>query len=52
MAAWMVTLNDPAVMGVPLSTPLVPLRDSPVGSVPVAMLHVIGAVPLAVKVWL
>ena len=52
LAAWTVKLNDPDVVGVPLSVPLVPLSVSPGGTVPVAMLHVMGEVPVAVKVWL
>ena len=48
----MVKPKEPATVGVPLNTPLVVLSVSPVGSVPVAMLQVIGVVPLAVKVWL
>ena len=52
LAACTVKLNEPAVVGVPLNTPLAALRASPAGSVPVAMLQVIGVVPVAVKVWL
>ena len=40
--------NVPAVVGVPLITP--ELNDKPVGNVPLDMLHVMGAVPVAVKV--
>ena len=49
MAAWTVKLNEPAVVGVPLKVPLVALSVRP-GGTPVAMLHVMGAVPVAVKV--
>ena len=52
LAACTVKLNEPAVVGVPLITPVVLLSVRPVGSVPLAMLQVIGVVPLAVKVWL
>ena len=52
LAAWTVKVNDPAAVGVPLNMPLAALSVSPVGSVPVAMLQVIGEVPVAVKVWL
>ena len=52
LAACTVNVNEPAVVGVPLRMPLVPLRARLVGNVPVAMLHVIGVVPVAVKVWL
>ena len=50
LAAWTVKPNDPAVVGVPLKVPLVVLRVRPGGTVPVAMLQVMGEVPLAVKV--
>ena len=49
MAAWTVKPNDPAVVGVPLKMPVVALSVRP-GGTPVAMLHVMGAVPVAVKV--
>ena len=52
LAAWMVKANELAVVGVPLNTPLVALRVRPAGSVPAAMLQVIGVVPVAMKVWL
>ena len=52
LAACTVKLNEPAVVGVPLITPVVLLSVRPVGSVPLAMLQVIGVVPVAVKVWL
>ena len=52
LAAWMPKLNEPAAVGVPLRTPDVALSVRPDGSVPVAMLQVIGVVPAAVKVWL
>ena len=43
-------VSSPA--GVPLISPVVSFRLSPLGSVPLAMLHVMGAVPFAVRVWL
>ena len=52
LAACTVKLNEPAVVGVPLNTPLVALKARPAGKVPEATLHVIGVVPVAVKVWL
>ena len=52
LAAWTVKLNDPEVVGVPLKVPLVVLSVTPGGTVPVAMLHIMGEVPVAVKVWL
>ena len=52
LAACTVKLNEPAAVGVPFRTPVEMLSVRPVGSVPVAMLQVIGVVPLAVKVWL
>ena len=52
LAACTVKLNVPAAVGVPLNTPLVPLRVRPAGSVPVVMLQVMGVVPVAVKVLL
>lgn len=50
MAAWMRKPKVPAVVGVPLNTPLAALSVRPLGTVPVAMLQVIGVVPVAVKV--
>jgi hypothetical protein len=44
-----VKANVPAAVGVPLMTP-VEDKESPASSVPLWMLHVIGAVPLAVRV--
>ena len=47
-----VTVNEnvPAAVGVPLITPVDALSAKPVGNVPLDMLHVMGVVPLAVKV--
>ena len=50
LAACTVKLNEPAVVGVPLNTPLVALSARPGGTVPVAIDQVIGVVPVAVKV--
>ena len=52
LAAWMVKVNAPAVVGVPFNIPLAALRVRPAGKVPEATLQVMGVVPLAVKVWL
>ena len=52
LAACNVNTNEPAAVGVPLSTPLAGLSVRPGGSAPVAIDHVIGVVPLAVNVWL
>jgi hypothetical protein len=49
LAACTVKVNDPAVVGVPDSTPLV-LSVKPVGSEPVALVNVIGVEPDAVNV--
>src|SRR3954452_20116746 len=43
--AVMVKLNVPAVVGVPVMAPELPLRISPVGSAPLEMVNVYGAVP-------
>ena len=43
-------VNVPAAVGVPLIVPVDALSDKPVGNVPLDMLHVMGVVPLAVKV--
>ena len=52
LAACTVKLDELAVVGVPLNTPLVALRVRPAGKVPKATLQVMGVVPLAAKVWL
>ena len=52
LAACATKLKLPAVVGVPERTPVLAFRVRPVGCVPLEMLHVIGAVPLAVKLWL
>ena len=47
-----VTVNEnvPAADGVPLIMPVDALSDKPVGNDPLDTLHVMGVVPLAVKV--
>ena len=47
-AAVTANVNVPAVVGVPLITP--ELNDKPVGNVPLDILKVMGAVPVAVQV--
>ena len=47
-----VKLNVPAVVGVPVIAPLIPFKLKPAGRLPLAILHVIGVVPVAVRVWL
>jgi hypothetical protein len=39
--------NSPASIGVPVIAPVWGLRDKPCGNLPLTILHVIGAVPLA-----
>ena len=51
-AALTVKLNVPSVVGVPEITPVLVSRESPVGKVPLSMLHVMGASPVAWRVWL
>ena len=52
LAAWTTKLTLPAAVGVPLNTPLLALSVRPGGVVPLAMVQLMGVVPLAVKVWL
>jgi hypothetical protein len=40
-----VTVELPAAVGVPLTTPVLALRDKPVGKTPPTKIHVSGAVP-------
>jgi hypothetical protein len=40
------TVELPAAVGVPVTTPVAPLRDKPVGKTPPNKVHVNGAVPL------
>jgi hypothetical protein len=44
-----VNANTPAVLGLPFSKPVDVPSVIPIGSTPVAMLHVIGVVPLAAR---
>ena len=45
-----VKVNVPASVGVPVIVPVAVLRVKPPGKAPTVMLHVIGAVPVAVSV--
>ena len=45
-------LDVPAVTGVPDIIPVFTLRLKPVGRLPLAIAQVIGAVPVAARVWL
>ena len=47
-----VKLNVPAALGVPLITPVAELSTNPPGKTPLSILHVIGCVPVALRVWL
>jgi hypothetical protein len=47
-----VKLAVPAVLGIPEIMPVLASRDKPFGSAPLSRLHVMGAVPVAVNVWL
>ena len=51
LVAAMVNVETPAAVGVPLMTPVADPKESPAGSVPLVTLHVIGAVPVAARVW-
>jgi hypothetical protein len=51
-AAWAVKLEVPTAVGVPEITPVAEFRFKPRGKAPLAIVHVIGAVPLAKSVWL
>ena len=51
LAAVMVNVKTPAAVGVPLMIPVEDPKESPAGSVPLVTLHVIGAVPVAARVW-
>ena len=44
--------NVPIVVGIPVIAPVVSFKFRPVGSVPLAIDHVIGVVPVAVSLWL
>ena len=51
-SALTVKLAVPAVVGVPLISPVVSSSVRPSGRAPPLMLHLMGVVPLAVRVWL
>ena len=51
LAALMVNVDTPAAVGVPLIIPVEDPKESQAGSVPLVTLHVIGAVPVAARVW-
>jgi hypothetical protein len=51
LVAFTVKLNVPAAVGFPEITPA-PLIVKPFGNVPLSSVHVTGAVPVAVRVWL
>ena len=52
LVALTVKVKMPAAVGVPLMMPLEDAKESPAGSAPLVTLHVIGAVPVAARVWL
>ena len=49
LAALILNVNEPVLVGVPLITPVERLSDKPVGNVPLYKLKVMGAVPVAIK---
>jgi len=51
-SALTVKLNVPTAVGVPDINPVVPFNPKPVGRLPTDIDQVIGAVPVAVSVWL
>jgi hypothetical protein len=52
LVALTVKVKMPAAVGVPLMMPLEDAKENPAGSAPLVTLHVIGAVPVAARVWL
>ena len=52
LVALTVKVELPAVVGVPLISPVSLFRLRPSGRAPPLMLHLMGVVPLAVRVWL
>ena len=53
LVALMVKVKMPAAVGVPLMMPVEDdAKESPAGSAPLVRPHVIGAVPVAARVWL
>jgi hypothetical protein len=51
-AAWTVKPKVPGVAGVPEIVPVAVFRLNPSGGLPLATVHVTGAVPPALSVWL
>ena len=51
-SALTVNLAVPSAVGVPLISPESLFRLRPAGRLPLSMLHVIGTVPVAIRVWL
>ena len=51
-SALTVKLAVPAAVGVPLILPVPLFRLRPSGRAPLLMLHVMGVVPVAVRIWL
>lgn len=51
-SALTVKVAVPAAVGMPLISPVFSFRFKPAGSTPSSMLHVMGAVLMAVRVWL
>jgi len=47
-----VKLDVPAVIGVPDIVPVFTFKPKPAGRLPTVIAHVIGAVPVAARVWL
>ena len=51
LVALAVKVKMPGAVGVPLTMPVEDPKESPAGSVPLVTLHVMGAVPVADRVW-
>ena len=51
-SALTVKLNVPAAVGVPDINPVDPFKPKPVGRLPTDIIQLIGAVPVALSVWL
>ena len=47
-----VKFDVPAAVGVPVIAPVASFKLKPAGRLPVVIVHVIGAVPVAARVWL
>ena len=50
LVALTVKFDVPAVVGVPVIAPVVPFKFKPAGRLPTVIAHVIGVVPVAVRV--